>query len=117
MLEVVCAIADEKHRAEALGALAPHLPPNLLPSALEAARAIADAQIRACALRELAPRIAVHRLSVQLWIPTLRLFATYGRQGLLSSLAALTPWLVTLTTEEDRARIAHAIIVVCRCWP
>ena len=102
---------------EVLGSLAPHLPKELLPDALNAALAITFNGTRPKALGTLAPSLAAHRLPAQVWLPTLRSLATHGRSGLLSSLVALTPWLVTLTTPEDRASIAHAIIVVCRCWP
>jgi hypothetical protein len=56
-LEVCLAIEDEFHRAEALIALAPHLPPAVLAEALSAARAITDEHSRAEALIALAPHL------------------------------------------------------------
>jgi len=116
-LEAARTIDDEWSRAPALGQLAPLLPSELLPAALEAACAINDEWSRASVLHQLVPHIATSNFSVQAWAPTLRTLALYGRSSFLTSLNMLTPWLVTLTTPEERARIAHTIIAVCRCWP
>ena len=56
-LEVACAIAGEWELAEALQALAPHLPPDLLPDALAAARAITSEWARGRVLQALAPHL------------------------------------------------------------
>ncbi|MCS6993056.1 MAG: hypothetical protein NZP74_04425, partial [Anaerolineales bacterium] len=48
---------DEKQRAEALEHLLPHLPPDLLPEAVAAAREIRDADARARVLTALAKRL------------------------------------------------------------
>ncbi len=48
---------DPKQRAEALANLAPHLPPGLLPDALDAARQLLDPKQRAEALTALTPHL------------------------------------------------------------
>ncbi|MBX0328192.1 CHAT domain-containing protein [Oscillochloris sp. ZM17-4] len=116
-LEATRAIADERNRASALGQLAPHLPLELLPNALEVVCAISDEQRRAETLSQIVPYIAAYKVPVQIWSSTLCSLATYGRSGFLTSLAALNPWLVTLTKPEERVQITQAIIAVCRCWP
>jgi hypothetical protein len=50
-------VQEPSRRAEAIGKLAPHLPPILLPQALEAARVIQDEYQRADALSTLAPHL------------------------------------------------------------
>jgi len=55
-------IQDEYLRADALGDLAPHLPPELLGEALAAARQIQNEEYRAAALRALIPELGKHPL-------------------------------------------------------
>ena len=50
-------LPDERSGADALGALAPHLPPELLAAALETARSLQDEGSRANALGALAPHL------------------------------------------------------------
>jgi hypothetical protein len=56
-LEAARAISDDSARADALAALAPHLPEALLRDALETVRAISDDSARARALACLAPHL------------------------------------------------------------
>jgi hypothetical protein len=56
-LEVARAIGDAAARARALAALAPHLPPALLPEALAAAREIEREDLRIATLAALAPHL------------------------------------------------------------
>jgi hypothetical protein len=56
-LRATGAIRSEKHRANALAGLAPHLPPELLGEALQGARDIGDEGSRALALVRLAPHL------------------------------------------------------------
>ena len=49
--------ASSAHRAQALGSLAPHLPPDQIAEALAAAKAIGDEGYRARALGSLAPHL------------------------------------------------------------
>jgi len=61
-LAIACAIGDDRHRARALGSLAPFLPADkktrTIGQALRAARAIGDNEERVRALRALAPFLA-----------------------------------------------------------
>ncbi|MCS6881947.1 MAG: hypothetical protein NZU74_11490 [Chloroflexaceae bacterium] len=88
-LEVARAIDDEQYRAEALAALAPHLPEPLLGAALAAARAIEDAGRRAEALAALAPRLPEALLGEAL--AAARAIEDEGRRA--GALGALAPHL------------------------
>ncbi|MGQ9927598.1 MAG: hypothetical protein ACUVS4_12110, partial [Chloroflexaceae bacterium] len=115
------AITDADDRAEALAALAPHLPPDLLREALAAARAITDADDRAEALAALAPHLAATPMADAAFLPTLRLLAQRGRPALLGGLAALAPWLAAVAARAAQpaapALLAQAIVDTARCWP
>jgi len=56
-LDAARPVDDPDYRAEALGALAPHLPEGLLSEALDAARPVDDPDYRAGALVALAPHL------------------------------------------------------------
>jgi hypothetical protein len=106
-------------QATVLGALAPHLPGNLLPQAVMIAQGIKDTSRRAEALRALAPHLAAHGVSIPVdhWHTTIRLSAVNGRPKLLSDLAALMPWLTALAPPEELAAVGQAVVDVARCWP
>ncbi len=103
----------------ALGALAPHLPPDLLPNALESARTIANDWTWARALRDLAPHLAAAAAgdASALWHTTIRTLSAHGRPGLLNDLVTLLPWLEALASPEELAEVAQAVVDVARCWP
>ncbi|MCX7790652.1 MAG: ATP-binding protein [Chloroflexaceae bacterium] len=86
-LEVARAIDDEQYRTEALGALAPHLPPALLGEALTAARAIQDEGRRAGALAALAPHLPEALLGEALAAAR----AIFNEEWRAAALAALAP--------------------------
>ena len=75
--------ADERRRAEALAALAPHLPEPLLAAALAAARDIQGADERAAALAALAPPLAAlpPDRRYRLWRETLRALALRSQRS------------------------------------
>ena len=118
-LEIARAIADEKYRAEALSALAPHLPPDQQPAvwaeALAATATIAndDFGSRAKALTALAPHLPP---DPALFYATLPILAARGQPALVSDLRALVPWLERLGPTEALAGIAQALVEVAHCW-
>ncbi|MFN3374162.1 MAG: hypothetical protein ACK44M_11400, partial [Chloroflexus sp.] len=113
------AIKGEWWRAEALGALAPHLPAGLLGEALAAARAIEDAEKCAEALGALAPHLAeLPRAQLyKSWAETLPILAQRRRRDLLADLRALTPVIAALGGEKAVAEAARAIADVGQWWP
>ncbi len=86
-------VVEREQRADALAALAEHLPQELMGEALAAAREIGDTDNREQALAGLAPRLAQEERArlYPLWRETLRHLVGRTRTGLLSDLAALEP--------------------------
>jgi hypothetical protein len=109
----------ESARAQALAALAPHLPPNLLPQALAAAGEIEWESARAQALAALAPRLAeLPRPALYpLWDKTLPVLARRTRPDLLADLQALVPVIHALGGEAAITETARAIQDVAHWWP
>lgn len=102
---------DDFTRASALAALAPHLPPNLLEQALQAAQTIADPDARASALTDLAPhlpKLAKQRL-YPLWQNALHRLALRTRRDLLSDLKSLTPVIQALGGSAALGEMTNAI--------
>jgi hypothetical protein len=112
-------IESEKYRAVALAGLALHLPNDLLPKALAAARVIEYQDYRMEAMDGLAPRLA--QLPCQylypLWQETLHLLAARTRKNLLLDLGALSPAIAALGGAEAVAETFRAIQDVGRWWP
>ncbi len=105
--------------AQALSDLAAHLPPDLLPEALTAAREIRDVDNRARALSALAPRLAElpKAQAYPLWAETLPVLAGRTRRDLLSDLGALALLIAALGGEQAFTETARAIQDVARWWP
>jgi hypothetical protein len=118
-LAAACALKQARWRAEALQALADHLPGSLLAEAVKAARDIDNERWRSVALRALAsrlvqsPRVELYAL----WKEALPALASRRRQDLLGDLQALLPIMVQLGGPEASADIFRAIQDVGRWWP
>ena len=131
-LEAAGAVESGGSRATFLASIAPHLPPErraaIYEAALEAAcsdegkasaqttSAVEYEEAPSSALAALAPHLAAQGFPARYWFPALRASARRGRTDFLGDLAALIPWLVTLTTIEERARTAGSVIDVSRYW-
>jgi hypothetical protein len=116
------AITDEWERAQALQALAPHLPANLLAEALTAARLLTAERERAQTLQALALHLAhtittIAAYPISPWHTTMRVLAARGRPAFLRDLVALMPWLTAHASSEELKEIFVAIRDVARCWP
>jgi hypothetical protein len=114
---------DQTQRAEALGALAAHLPEpqrtQTLAEALQAARAIGHEDYRSSALAALAEQLGTRPTSFlyPLWSQTLPLLASRTRRNLLSDLRALLPVIRQLGGSQSVAEVFLAIRDVGRWWP
>ncbi len=110
-------VLDDCSYARALVRLAPRLRGTVLKNELEEVLFLDEDDGRTEALAALADPLATQRIPVSVWVATLRTLVQRGRPGLLSDLAALMPWLLSVTTPEQRVEIAQAVTDVCRGWP
>ncbi len=112
-------VLDERARARALAALAPHLPPDLLAQALKAAQAIEREDARARALAALAPlwTQVPRQQAYALWAKTWPALAARRRDDLLFDLTALAPVIAALGGENAVRETFQAIQDVSRWWP
>mgnify|MGYP001491053156 FL=1 len=119
-------IGDERARANALRALAPHLPPELLAEALTAALKIGAEGARTNALRALAPRLVFWAQSQPgpafiIWCQLLPELGMSDRRVFLQDFKVVMPFTLYLVKEEDQPllarKIAAAIIAVGQWWP
>jgi len=122
-------IRDSDDRARALMALASHLPSvgakhvlPLLREALAAAREIQYEKHRADALAALAPHLTRwaerdRQAAYTAWKETLPALARRTRQGVLSDIRALTPFIAALGGAEAVAETVRAVRDVGRWWP
>jgi hypothetical protein len=109
--------------------LAAHLPaeqqPMVYAEALAATRTMTDTREQMAMLSTLAQELAAWSTqsttnmesSLALWQANMRFLASYGRADLLSSLAALTPWLSVLVAANALVEIADTLLEVVQCWP
>ncbi len=127
--EAASTIVDTHQCCIALLRLAPRLPsgqqPAVYAEAFGAARAIPNDATRIEALTLFARNMSTwsvrspsHKTAAMaIWQASMRLMSGYGRVSFAESLEVLMPWLVALTTLEERVKIADAIDEIVRCWP
>lgn len=127
--EAASTIVDPHQCCVALLRLAPRLPsgqqPAVYAEAFGAARAIPHDATRIEALTLFARNMSTwsvrspsHKIAAMaIWQASMRLMAGYGRASFAESLEVLMPWLVALTTLEERVTFADTIDEIVRCWP
>jgi hypothetical protein len=107
-IATAAAISDEYQRAWALAALAPHLPTEALPQALNAARAISDKRPRADVLTALAPHLPL-QAQAEVLVEIRRAARAISYEGSpVALLAALAPHLPTEARPEIFAEALDA---------
>lgn len=105
----------------ALQWVAPYLPFELLSKALGMVNTIDDWESCVgeldCLASHLARYVEGHgSVSRRLWFATMRQLAYRGRPVFFEGLAVLVPWLVALTSAEQRMMFAAAVRDMVRCW-
>ena len=101
-LEAATAIRNDNTRAQALAALAPHLPADQQARALEAATAIRDGDTRARVLTALAPHLPADQMDAALEAAT----AIRDDRARVQALTALAPH---LPADQQPAAVASAL--------
>jgi hypothetical protein len=126
-VNALCVITDEKGRARSLIAIAPHVPYKLIPEMLTTLCQITNQFWRDQALRAFAQRLqswtesesSPHHFDVVCgyWQKTVRMLSDYSRPDLLTSVAALIPWLAVLATPDELEEIAETICAIMDYHP
>ncbi|NEO65973.1 MAG: hypothetical protein F6J98_38530, partial [Moorea sp. SIO4G2] len=114
-LDCARGISDEKYRADALRALAPHLP-EVLPEALDCATGIGSESNRADALHRLIKSLTPSSVDFPFWQQILDGLASLTRPNFLEALPQLAPLIIKFGGIEALRETVAAVEDVSRWW-
>lgn len=116
LLKEIQLIETESRRAEALIALAPHLPEAFLSSVFDVINTITHKPTYAQAVSAYIPRLSLDTVSPTDWQSYLHILAHRTRTELMEDLATLYPTIVHLGGKEAVRDMVDAMREVCQQW-
>jgi hypothetical protein len=99
-----------------LTGLAPHLPANLLPKALEIAKEIGSESSRAEALKALTATLTPANVDLSFWQDVLQALGSLTRPHFLETVPHLAPLMLHFGGEVALREVLQGIRDVCRWW-
>jgi hypothetical protein len=115
-LAVIRAIRPEFVRASALCASVPHLPESLLNEPLECVKEMRDPYHKAKAFQGFTQQLTCISTTPRVWSETLHVFSALHRYELMTTLANLTSFLLTLGGNDALQEMLRAMREVCQEW-